>query len=74
MSKIKKFEEYSISEKKVDEPSDKEVYAVLDEIAKKIAKETGDKINSEVAKLKFKMPHKQQYVLEEIIKHLQAAV
>ena len=49
-------------------------YPELDEIAMNIAQEIGRMINGSVVKIKSEMPYKSQYVLEEVIMHLEAAV
>ena len=49
-------------------------YPELDEIARDIAQEIGRMINGSVVKIESEMPYKAQYVLEEIIRHLEAAV
>jgi hypothetical protein len=49
-------------------------YPELDKIAKKIGKDVGNSINSEVKNVESEMPYKAQYVLEELIKILQKAV
>lgn len=49
-------------------------YPELDKIAKKLAEEVAVKINESIEGVDSKMPYKAQYVLEEIIKDLQARV
>jgi len=49
-------------------------YPALDEIARDIAQEIGRMINGSVVKIESEMPYKVQYVLEEVIRHLEAAV
>jgi hypothetical protein len=51
-----------------------EKYPELDAIADKLAYDTAMKINKAVENVKSKMPYKSQYVLEELIKMLQAKV
>ena len=52
----------------------KKQYPELDEIARDVAQEIGRMINGSVVKIESEMPYKAQYVLEEIIRHLEAAV
>jgi len=49
-------------------------YPELDKIAQKIANDTGKNINKSVQNVKSEMPYKAQYVLEEVIKHLESMV
>ena len=49
-------------------------YPELDELARNIAQEIGRMINGSVFQIKSEMPYKSQYVLEEVIRHLEAAV
>jgi hypothetical protein len=49
-------------------------YPELDEIAKEIACDTLTKCNAKTRDVKSEMPYKAQYVLEELIKHLENAV
>jgi len=51
-----------------------QTYPELQKIAKDIAKQTGALINNKVKNIESEMPYKAQYVLEELIKILQAAV
>jgi hypothetical protein len=50
------------------------MYPELKEIAKKIALETCKQINDQTEGLNSKMPYKALYVLEEVIKILEAKV
>jgi hypothetical protein len=49
-------------------------YPELDEIAKEIACNTLAQCNAKTRDVKSEMPYRAQYVLEEIIKHLEGAV
>jgi len=49
-------------------------YPELDELARNIAQEIGRMINGSAFQIKSEMPYKSQYVLEEVIRHLEAAV
>jgi hypothetical protein len=49
-------------------------YPELDKIALKLANETIRKINKEAHQVKSEMPYKAQYILEEMIRHLEEAV
>lgn len=49
-------------------------YPELDKIAKDLAYDIGQDINKRIKNVKSDMPYKAQYVLEELIKHLQDAV
>jgi hypothetical protein len=51
-----------------------EKFPELDAIADKLAYDTAMKINKSVEGVKSKMPYKAQYVLEQLIKMLQAKV
>ncbi len=55
-----------------DNPIEK--YPELDALADKLAYDTAMKINKSVEGVKSKMPYKAQYVLEQLIKMLQAKV
>ena len=52
----------------------KKQYPELDEIAMNIAQEIGRMINGSVFQIKSEMPYRSQYVLEEVIRYLEAAV
>ena len=49
-------------------------YPELDKIAEKLADQTIRLINKEAHKVKSEMPYKAQYILEELIRHLEEAV
>lgn len=49
-------------------------YPELDKIAKIYADEIYTEIGKRTSKIDSKMPYKAQYVLEELIKHLEKAV
>lgn len=49
-------------------------YPELDKIALKLARQVGTMINKEVKNVESEMPYKAQYVLEELIRHLEEAV
>ena len=49
-------------------------YPELDTIANEMACETLAKINAKTRDIKSEMPYRAQYVLEELIKHLEACV
>lgn len=51
-----------------------EKYPELDKLATKIAKNIGDEINKEAIKIKSKMPYRERYVLEKIIRILEKAI
>lgn len=65
--KIKKFNGYS-------EINESTKYPELDAIAVKLADVVANRINMETENVVSKMPYKAQYVLEELIKHLEAKV
>lgn len=49
-------------------------YPELDRIAKQLASKVTKMISDETRNVNSKMPYKAQYVLEELIKHLEDAV
>lgn len=49
-------------------------YPELEELAMTIAKDVCKRINKDAPKIESKMPYRQQYVLEELLKILQEAV
>jgi hypothetical protein len=51
-----------------------EQYPELDDLAEEIAGLVGREINKRVRTINSKMPYKAQYVLEEVIKHLEEQV
>lgn len=49
-------------------------YPELDKLVEIIADEVSENINAKIEAVESKMPYKAQYVLEEVIKNLQARV
>jgi hypothetical protein len=71
---MKKFEKYLLNEYTKHYIPGHEQYPELDELAESIAGMVGREINKRVRSINSEMPYKAQYVLEEVIQHLQEQV
>lgn len=70
MKNLKKFDEINEDYR----PPTEKKYPELDKIVDALAKSVTDDINKQAEAVKSEMPYKAQYILEELIKKLEAAV